>query len=47
MKTKTNVKAAQGNSGGDVSLMSNHNETPATGLRVKTAVQVGLLPAVQ
>jgi hypothetical protein len=35
MKTKTSVKA------GDWPLSTNHNETLASGLRVKTAVKPG------
>ena len=40
MKTKSKVKA------GSDSLSVNHNETLARGIRVKTKVKAGLLPAV-
>jgi hypothetical protein len=45
MKTKTNLKAGPIYMHGGVSI-DNHNETLAAGLRVKSAVKAGLLPAV-
>jgi hypothetical protein len=40
MKTKTSLKAGY-QTGGHGALTANHNETLATGLRVKSRIQAG------